>query len=229
MSDTIDPKVLADEVVRQVRDALPKQEADDEDLDKLPKWARTRISQYAGKTREMAERLQQIEAAAKTMTTEHESALARTRADSEAALQAERERIAAEHAQEIARIRAVGLEDVALSDLGVRDDLGRDTVRAAWQRLPETDRGESAAQWWSQQVDAVKAHAADPKAHKAPEVPLALQPYLRMMEQGGRPAPDTERGVVNRAASPEMPTPDQIRKMSLPELMEFQRTWTRKA
>lgn len=78
-------------------------------------------------------------------------------------------------------VKMIGLrhtEDLQMVDLGVTDDLGRQTIRTAWDRLPKDTRGKSPAEWWSGQVEAQRAHLADPKAATAPEVPKALAAYL---------------------------------------------------
>lgn len=70
-------------------------------------------------------------------------------------------------------------EDLALSDAGIKDDLGRTAVRQAYQALPEDKRGDgTAADWWATTLDAQKAHLADPENVSAPSIPRTLLGYI---------------------------------------------------
>ena len=97
-----------------------------------------------------------------------------------AAIEAHKSTLAAE----VAKMGARNQEDLALRDLGFDGD-GRDAVRTAWSRLPETARGKSVPEWWQGQVEAVKAHRADPEKAAKPALPKTLEPYLPVVELAG--------------------------------------------
>ena len=118
------------------------------------------------------------------------------------------------------QIKSIGLghaEDLALVDHGITDQLGRQTVRAAWDRAPKDSRGKSPTAWWDSQVAAHKAHVADPDTVEAPTIARALTPYLPTVEPPKPPAdegrrqftpPQTLPSKPNGAGSPEFPPLD---------------------
>jgi hypothetical protein len=98
------------------------------------------------------------------------------------------------------QVKALGLrhaEDIALMDGGLTDKLGRQTLRNVWETLPQSSRGKSASEWWSGQLDAHRAHMADPEAVAAPDVMglRPLTPYLPAVE----PPPQAETPATNGA------------------------------
>jgi len=90
-------------------------------------------------------------------------------------------------AADLGRVTARHAEDIELIDLGMTDAIGRSALRAAWGGMPKADRGKSASEWWGGQIEATKAHYADPEKAEAPTLPRALQPYLppKPEESGG--------------------------------------------
>ena len=89
---------------------------------------------------------------------------------------AEVERIKAAAADQAVKLQGRHQIDLGLVDAGFDAD-GRDALRAYWSRVPEADRGGSPLEWWGGQVEAVKAHRADPQGD-APRLPRTLAPYL---------------------------------------------------
>lgn len=87
-------------------------------------------------------------------------------------------------AKELGAVQARHAEDLALSDAGIRDGLGRAAVRAAWEATPKAERGDSAsaADWWNKTTAAHRDHAADPEKVAAPKVHPTLAAYLPKVE-----------------------------------------------
>lgn len=102
-------------------------------------------------------------------------------------------------AKELGSVQARHAEDLALSDAGIRDALGRAAVRAAWDATPKAERGEaaSAADWWVKTTAAHAAHAADPEKVAAPKVHPTLVAYLPKVEA----AQPQARGGLSRPQS----------------------------
>lgn len=107
-------------------------------------------------------------------------------------------------AKELGTVQARHAEDLALSDAGIRDGLGRAAVRAAWDATPKAERGEaaSAADWWGKVVSAHTAHAADPEKAAAPKVHPTLAAYLPKVEAAQPPAA-SGRGQSRAPFSPD--------------------------
>lgn len=113
-------------------------------------------------------------------------------------------------AKEIGALQARHAEDLALSDAGVRDNLGRAAIRAAWDATPKAERGEGGpADWWGRSIAAHKAHAADPKAPK-PSIHPTLTAYLPAVEapaqpsqpaRGARGPSPVDKGAASRGAA----------------------------
>jgi len=102
---------------------------------------------------------------------------------------AEVDRIKAAAADQATQLQGRHQIDLGLVDAGL-DGPGRTALRAHRNSLPEDARGDSALAWWQSQVEAVKAHRADPKAAEAPALPRTLSPYLP--EPSKAPPPKTE-------------------------------------
>ena len=112
------------------------------------------------------------------------------------------------------QVKALGLrhsEDIALMDHGLTDKLGRQTLRNVWDTLPQSSRGKSAADWWAGQLDAHRAHMADPEAVAAPDVMglRPLTPYLPAMEA---PAPPETPAPSSADAWGRPPAPPSARQ-----------------
>jgi len=120
-----------------------------------------------------------------------EAALAQDFADYQSAAKADTVKLREEAAVQVAELARRHAEDLTLTEHGVADPLGRETVRRAWDAQPKDGRGKSPADWWGQQVAATKAAAADPKL-QAPEVPTPLRGYLPLVEA---PKPAPQRGA----------------------------------
>lgn len=84
----------------------------------------------------------------------------------------------AQAAEEVKRIASSHQQDLSLVEHGIRDPLGRQVVRQAWEQAPKDLRGKSPAEWWGQQIKALEAHRADPDSAPAPEIPRALLGYV---------------------------------------------------
>lgn len=125
-----------------------------------------------------------------------EAALAQDFADYQAAAKADAAKIREDAAGQVAGLAQRHAEDLTLTQHGVTDPLGRETVRRAWDAQPKDSRGKSPADWWGQQVAATKASAADPKL-QAPEVPTPLRGYL--------PAVEAPKVQPQRGAGPGQP------------------------
>ena len=98
------------------------------------------------------------------------------------------------------QVKALGLrhaEDIALMDGGLTDKLGRQTLRNVWETLPQSSRGKSASEWWSGQLEAHRAHMADPEAVAAPPVMglKPLTPYLPAVEPPPQPETPPSNGA----------------------------------
>ena len=106
-------------------------------------------------------------------------------------------------AKELGSVQARHAEDLALSDAGIRDGLGRAAVRAAWDATPKAERGDaaSAADWWSKTTAAHAAHAADPEKAAAPKVHPTLAAYLPKVEAAPQPQTSRQIGGVARPQS----------------------------
>jgi len=125
-----------------------------------------------------------------------EAALAQDFADFQAAAKANDAKIREDAAGQVAGLAQRHAEDLTLTQHGVTDPLGRETVRRAWDAQPKDSRGKSPSDWWGQQVAATKAAAADPKL-QAPEVPTPLRGYL--------PAVEAPKAQPQRGAAPGQP------------------------
>lgn len=106
-------------------------------------------------------------------------------------------------AKELGTVQARHAEDLALSDAGIRDGLGRAAVRAAWDATPKAERGDaaSAADWWGKVVSAHTAHAADPEKAAAPNVHPTLAAYLPKVEAAPQPQTSRQIGGLARPQS----------------------------
>lgn len=97
-------------------------------------------------------------------------------------------------------------EDLALSDAGIRDPVGRVAFRTAYGALPEADRGKtSLPEWVSQLKGQAVAHQADPKKNAAPQVAPALMPYITPEPAQRVGLPNTERGATQPAGGVKAP------------------------
>lgn len=112
-------------------------------------------------------------------------------------------------AKTVGELQATHARDLALSDAGVRDPLGRAAVLAAFDATPKADRGEGgAAEWWGRQVAAHKAHAEAPDKAPKPNIHPTVQAYLPAVTPATPAAPASpfggQRGPasVDRGASP---------------------------
>ena len=114
--------------------------------------------------------------------------LAQNFADYQAAAKADAAKIREDAAGQVAGLAQRNAEDLALAGLNVKDPLGRDTMRRAWESQPKESRGKSVADWWGKVSEAHKATSADPKA-QAPEVPEPLRCYLPTVEAPKAAAP----------------------------------------
>jgi len=86
--------------------------------------------------------------------------------------------IKAETAGQLKAIGQAHAEDLALVDLGLSDPIGRKTLREVYGAIPQESRPKSPVDFWRSQVEAQRAHLADPKQATAPEVHRTMTPYL---------------------------------------------------
>ena len=112
------------------------------------------------------------------------------------------------------QVKALGLrhaEDIALMDGGLTDKLGRQTLRNVWETLPQSSRGKSASEWWSGQLEAHRAHIADPEAVAARDVMglRPLTPYLPAVEPPPQPETPATNGADVWGRPPAPPTARQ--------------------
>ncbi len=112
-------------------------------------------------------------------------------------------------AKALGEVQATHARDLALSDAGVRDPLGRAAVLAAFDATPKADRGEGGvADWWGRQIAAHKAHAEAPDKAPKPNIHPTVQAYLPAVTPATPAAPASpfggQRGPasVDRGASP---------------------------
>jgi hypothetical protein len=117
-------------------------------------------------------------------------------------------------AKALGEVQATHARDLALSDAGVRDPLGRAAVLAAFDATPKAERGEGGvADWWGRQVAAHKAHAADPEKAPKPSIHPTVQAYLPAVAPTTPAAPPSpfggQRGPasVDRGTSPRNAVP----------------------
>ena len=106
--------------------------------------------------------------------------------DYKTAAKADAARMKEELAVHVGQLQARHADDLGLVGLGVQDDLGRDTIRRAWEAQPKAARGESPARWWASTVDAHKT-AAEKGGEGAPVLPPALSAYLPKIEAKAPP------------------------------------------
>jgi hypothetical protein len=87
-------------------------------------------------------------------------------------------------ATEVKSLQQAHNEDIQLIEAGFDDQLGRQTLRSVWNGMPKGERGDSISGWWAGQLEAHKAHVADPEAVAAPAVMRLrpLTPYLPTIE-----------------------------------------------
>jgi len=123
-----------------------------------------------------------------------------------------------------AAINAQHLEDLALADLDIKDDLGRSATRQAWESTPEDKRGESPSKWWAGIREQYAAHLAEPETVAAPAVPRTMLGYLAQpgaAQVKTATAPNTERNRAG-ATPPGRPTAADILAAKTPkELSEL--------
>ena len=112
-------------------------------------------------------------------------------------------------AKTVGELQATHARDLALSDAGVRDPLGRAAVLAAYDATPKAERGEGgAAEWWGRQVAAHKAHVEAPDKAPKPNIHPTVQAYLPAVTPATPAAPPSPFGAqrgpaaVDRGASP---------------------------
>lgn len=133
-----------------------------------------------------------------------------------AAAAAELKQVREASAAQVARLAAESEENLGLVAEHGFDRAGVRTVRDAYGRLSEDARKESLGDWWKKQVEAHKAHLADPEKAPAPSIERPLTVYLPQQAapvqaesraaaptggngiQVGRGGPrNVDRGVVN--------------------------------
>lgn len=231
----IDADSLAQRIAKALRLGKSDPDLDDPDTNAelaTVKGLRARLSEVSSQRRKLAEEVEAIRG-------EVDGYRAKTVAEVEAAKQAAAKQVADLRKQfdtdleaRMATARGMADEDLALSDLGIRDPLGRKTLRMVHESLPEAERGEGPVQWWKTVTEAHAAHVADPKTAKAPTVPTPLIGFLGAPQPPakplGRAAPDTETNVV-RGRDPGAVTAADIAKMTPAELAAFRASDTYKA
>jgi len=164
-----------DSFAAKVQSAMDDMEAEGDpgaDVSALKK----RVSDLTSKYREAITANRELLEGLGTVKSEHDQFRQSSAQALEAALQAERE----QHTQALEQFQGMHAQHLQLSDLGIREDLGRKAVGDAFGALPEDKRGEAdnAASWWSQIVETQNAHLADPENVAAPSVPRTLLGYL---------------------------------------------------
>ena len=95
-------------------------------------------------------------------------------------------------AADVGAIATRHAEDLQLVQLNM-DDAGRAELRRAWSSLPEDGRPKSSVDWWTSQVEAHKAHVADP-TKPAATVPRTLALYLPEVAKPEPEAPAAPQG-----------------------------------
>jgi|FLOH01.1.fsa_nt_gi hypothetical protein len=196
--------------------------SDDEDDDPTSdvKALRQRLSKEAARRRDLAADLGRVTQEFAAIKQQHVE-VATTAEQRIAALAQQHETALAER---IAAVHSQHLEDLAMADLDIKDDLGRSATRQAWESTPEDKRGESPSKWWAGVREQHAAHLADPEKVAAPSVPRTMLGYLAQpgaAQVKTATAPNTERNRAG-ATPPGRPTTADILAAKTPkELAEL--------
>lgn len=180
-----DTDAMMERLARALASATGRRRDDDDDDDE-PRSGRVPYDRFAAKAREAKQAREEVA----EIQRQFEAATAAMKAQVEA-LKAQ----AAEQVQQIARQHQ---EDLALTEHGIKDPLGRTALRQAWESRPAAERGKSAAEWWAQTMAARAAHEADPEKTPAPEIPRVLQGYLPPPATAPAPAPKAGQSAPPR-------------------------------
>lgn len=103
-------------------------------------------------------------------------------------------------AKEVAAISSRHTEDLGLVEAGVRDPLGRQALRQAWEVQPKATRPESPAAWWAGIVAARDAHLAAPETAAMPVIPRTLLSYLPDPPKAADPPPKGQKAPPKSGA-----------------------------
>ena len=128
--------------------------------------------------------------------------------DLAAAAKADGARLREEFASQIGALQTRHRDDFALHSAGVQDELGRDTIRRAWEAQPKATRGASPGEWWT---STIKAHqTAVEKGESGADLPPALSVYLPKVEPKAKPAQSVPRtpwagGVADQGVAHRQP------------------------
>ena len=192
--DALEQKFSALEAKYQ--SALDDEEADDPGKD--AKALQKRISDITGKRREMIGDLRTLREELGGFKAQLGEVKGSYQQQIEAAIKAKD----AEFSAQIQAIAGEHVDDMALADNGIKDDLGRAAVRQAHKALPEDKRGDgTAADWYRGLLEAQQAHKADPESVAAPAIPRTLLGYMPQdVAPATRTHPGTERNRAPRVA-----------------------------
>ena len=95
-----------------------------------------------------------------------------------------------DHAASVTELGTQHQHSLTLVEAGIKDPLGRQAVRAAWDRAPKSTRGANHAEWFEGLVQARSAAHLD-ESLTAPDIPRTLAGYLPELQA---PAPATTKG-----------------------------------
>lgn len=171
----IDPESLAETILRKLRARKPADE-DDEDIDTGSRGrgnAESRIRRLVEERNAARKELQEMGAEVEALRAAGKQAALDLKAAHDKALADLREQAS----KEVQSLAARSQEDLAMVDAGLRDPVGREALRLAWNAAPKAERGDSPMQWWQTVVAQRDAHLAD-TTKPAPALPKALQGYL---------------------------------------------------
>lgn len=96
----------------------------------------------------------------------------------------------AAHANSVTELGTQHQHSLSLVEAGIKDPLGRQAVRAAWDRAPKSTRGANHAEWFEGLVQARSAAHLD-ESLTAPDIPRTLAGYLPELQA---PPPATTKG-----------------------------------
>ena len=158
----LDPDTLAAKIAAGLKSALGRPADDDED-DGVGRVPRNRFNDVIRERNELRAKLSEVQ--------EQVTAY-------QAAAKSQLDGIKAQTAEELKRIAQAHQEDMALSERGIKDPLGRRAIREAWEAEDKEQRGKSPTEWWDRAREAREAHLADPEKAAAPKIPRTLLGYL---------------------------------------------------
>lgn len=181
-------------LLTQIRDLLTKSApAPTDDGGDLRDMAalRQRLSSVTNSRNELRSQIEAIQGQVEQLGKAHVHALDEVKTGAATATTS----LAEEHQAKLARLAGAHTEDLKLSDLGIKDDLGRAAVRQAFSAVPEDKRAGDAADYWGGIVQGVAAHKEDKEANPLPDFPRTLLGYVDLGTAARAPEVRTEKKV----------------------------------